>query len=56
MQYREQLRKRIAELEFEIECATDNKQLLQKQLRDLMMKEFEEDLRESSDQQILLKG
>jgi uncharacterized iron-regulated protein len=56
MQYRQELKKRIAELELEIANKTDNKELLQKQLQDLMKKEFEEELRESPDQQILLKG
>jgi hypothetical protein len=56
MQYRQELKRRIAELELEIANKTDNKELLQKQLNDLMRKEFEEDLRESGDNQILLKG
>jgi hypothetical protein len=56
MQYRQELKRRIDELELEISNKTDNKELLQKQLQDLMKKEFEEELRESPDQQILLKG
>jgi hypothetical protein len=56
MHYREELKKRIRELEFEISNKRDHKEILQKELQDLMRKEFEEDMREDNDRQTLLKG
>jgi hypothetical protein len=56
MQYREELKNRIRELEFEISNKRDHREILQKELQDLMRKEFEEDMREDNDRQTLLKG
>jgi len=58
MSYREQIKKRIAELEAKIaESNLDKIQLnsLRVELAKLNMQDFEEDMREESDQQ-LLKG
>jgi hypothetical protein len=56
MQYREELKRRIKELEFEIANKEDHKEVLQKELQELMRKEFEEDLRDEADRKTLLKG
>lgn len=56
MQYRDQLKQRIKELEAEIANKEDHKDSLQRELRDLRVKEFEEDMREEDERQILLKG
>lgn len=58
MSYRDQLRKRILDLEMKIaETAVDKVQLesLRAELAKLNMQDFEEDMRESAGQQ-LLKG
>jgi hypothetical protein len=55
MSYRELLLKQIAELERKIVSDTAEKQTLQKELNRLKVAEFEEDMRESSEQH-LLKG
>ncbi len=55
MSYRELLLKQIAELERKIASDTAEKQTLQKELNRLKVAEFEEDMRESSEQH-LLKG
>lgn len=58
MSYRDQLRKRILDLEMKIaETAVDKVQLesLRVELAKLNMQDFEEDMRESAGQQ-LLKG
>lgn len=59
MSYREQIRKRIRELEDKIaETNVDRVQLesLRSELARLNMQDFEEDLREQSSSQQLLKG
>jgi hypothetical protein len=56
MSYRDQLKNRIRELELEITNKTDRKDVLEKELQDLMRKEFEEDLREESNRKSLLQG
>lgn len=55
MSYRDILKQKIRELELEIANKVDHKEDLKKELQDLMMKEFEEDMRES-DNKKLLKG
>jgi hypothetical protein len=56
MQYKDQLRKRISEIELEIANNSNKKFVLEKELQDLLKKEFEESLVEESERQILLKG
>jgi hypothetical protein len=56
MHYREHLKKRISELELEIRTNTNKKSVLEKELQELLKKEFEEDMVEESDRQILLRG
>lgn len=53
--YLEQVRRRIAELERTIKLGTTERDLLEKELERLKMQEFEEDIRESNETQ-LLKG
>lgn len=55
MSYRELLLKQIRELEIKIAEAQGDKMQLEKELQKLKVAEFEEDMRESSDQH-LLKG
>lgn len=55
MSYRNNLRERIAELQKEIKEDKGQIEALKKELRRLEMAEFEEDLSEDSNQQ-LLKG
>ena len=55
MSYRESLKKRISELEFEIRTKADRKQDLEKELQELMRRDFEEEMREENQKQ-LLKG
>lgn len=55
MSYREELKKRIEELKFEIAARQDRKEILEKELQDLMRKDFEEEMREDNDLR-LLKG
>ncbi len=55
MTYRNQLKKRIEELNREISEDKDQIEALKKELKRLEMAEFEEDLAEDSNQQ-LLKG
>lgn len=56
MSYRDTLKERIRELESEIANKSDRKEILEKELQDLMRKEFEEDMREEADRKTLLKG
>jgi hypothetical protein len=55
MSYKNYLREKIKELKMEIETDKGEIELLKKELRDLELKEFEEDLREEGANQ-LLKG
>jgi hypothetical protein len=55
MSYRDNLKKRISELEFEIRTKAERKQDLEKELQELMRKDFEEEMREENQKQ-LLKG
>lgn len=55
MSYKNYLREKIKELKLEIETDKGEIEILKKELRDLEMKEFEEDLREEGNNQ-LLKG
>ena len=55
MSYRESLKKRISELEFEIRTKADRKQDLEKELQELMRRDFEEEMREENHAK-LLKG
>lgn len=55
MSYRESLKKRISELEFEILTKAERKQDLEKELQELMRRDFEEEMREENQKQ-LLKG
>ena len=56
MSYRENLKQRIREIEFEIVNKQGHKEALEKELQDLMRKEFEEDMREEADRKTLLQG
>lgn len=56
MSYKDQLKERIKELEFEIANKTGRKDALERELQDLMRKEFEEDLREEASRRSLLQG
>ena len=55
MSYREMLLKQIRELELKIAEAQGDKAVLEKELNRLQIAEFEEEMRESSEQR-LLKG
>jgi hypothetical protein len=55
MSYRNYLLQKIAELENKISKDSNEKEILEKELNQLKLAEFEEDMRESSDQH-LLKG
>lgn len=55
MTYKDVLERQIQKLEQEIEQATSDKEILTIKLNQLRMKQFEEDLREEPQQQ-LLKG
>jgi hypothetical protein len=55
MSYREMLLKKIRELELKIAEAQGDKAVLEKELNRLQIAEFEEEMRESSEQR-LLKG
>ena len=55
MSYREMLLKQIRELEIKIAEAQGDKAVLEKELNRLQIAEFEEEMRESSEQR-LLKG
>lgn len=55
MSYRDDLKKRIRELEFEIQMRSEKKEFLELELQDLMRKEFEEEMREDNETR-LLKG
>jgi len=55
MSYKETLKRQIYDLEQKIKLAQGDKAQLEKELSKLQIAEFEEDMRESSDQQ-LLKG
>lgn len=55
MSYREMLLKQIRELEIKITEAQGDKAVLEKELNRLQIAEFEEEMRESSEQR-LLKG
>lgn len=55
MQYREILQKQIRELELKIANDSSEKEELQKQLMKLKLAEFEEDIKEEDNRQ-LLKG
>lgn len=55
MSYRDSLKKRISELEFEIRTKADRKQDLEKELQELMRRDFEEEMREENHAK-LLKG
>lgn len=55
MSYKDYLQKRIYELEYKIRNNLGEKDQLEKELRKLELQEFEEDLREQNNQQ-LLKG
>lgn len=54
MSYKDTLRQRIREIQFEIESKKERKDILEQELQDLMRKEFEEEMREEN--QTLLKG
>lgn len=56
MSYKEHLQKEIRELEQKILSSQGQKLELEQKLQKLRLAEFEEDLRESSDGQQLLKG
>ena len=56
MSYKDQLKNRIREIELEIANKTGHKDALERELQDLMRKEFEEDLREESNRKSLLQG
>jgi septal ring factor EnvC (AmiA/AmiB activator) len=56
MSYRNYLKQKIAEIQSQIGKDSDHADKLREELKDLELKEFEEDLRESGDSQILLKG
>lgn len=53
MSYREILKKQIADLEQRIKLETEEKEILQKQLTKLKLAEFEEDINESRNRQLL---
>ena len=55
MSYRQLLLKKIAELEEKISEAKGDKEILEQELNRLKLAEYEEDMRESDNQQ-LLKG
>jgi len=56
MSYRDELKRKILELEKQIAIDRDKKWELESELSKLRIAEFEEELRESGDSQILLKG
>jgi len=57
MSYKDFLRQRIQELQHNIDNNVGQVDALKKELKELELKEFEEDLRESQESpQILLKG
>jgi hypothetical protein len=55
MSYKDYLKQRIQEIKLRIANSEGQAEALQKELEQLEMKEFEEDLREESNQ-VLLKG
>lgn len=55
MSYRDEIKKRIQELEHEIIIRKDKKEFLEYELQDLMKKDFEEEMREENNTR-LLKG
>lgn len=55
MSHKFYLKKRIAELQAQIDNKYGQVETLQKELQELKLKEFEEDMRED-DERILLKG
>lgn len=57
MSYRNHLKQRIKELELEIANKEDHKEALEREMRELMIKDFEEEMREENMQKpSLLKG
>jgi len=56
MSYRDILKRQIKELQLEISNKEGHKEYLEKELQDLMRKEFEEDIKEELDRKTLLKG
>lgn len=57
MSYREELKKRIRELQVEINNKQDHKHVLESELQSLLVKEFEEEMREENQfKPTLLKG
>lgn len=56
MSYRDYLQQKIKELESNIANNVGQVDALRKELKKLQMQEFEEDLRESGSEQVLLKG
>ena len=56
MSYRDNLKQRISELQHEISTRQDKKEVLEKELQDLMLKDFEEEMREENHQRLLQEG
>jgi hypothetical protein len=56
MSYKDLLKKRIKEIEYQISNNIGEADKLREELRQLELREFEEDERESNNRQILLKG
>jgi predicted phosphohydrolase len=53
MSYKDILKKQIMELEKKIQSDSQDKQVLEKELQRLKLAEFDEDMRENSNQQLL---
>ncbi len=56
MSHRDILKKRIKEMELEIANKQGHKEALEKELQNLIMQDFEEEMREDSHRKSLLQG